>query len=140
MEPLTGFFILEGLTFDIIGAYLIVTGLFHVGKFQFFDKDHQEYLNEVIEIIKQVYEIDKSITSFYGKLSLEYSIAKDHLIRRKEVLEDQLKIATDKENLNYKIEKNHAQLEKSLSFGIKGLPFLMGGFILQGIGVITQLI
>lgn len=130
MEPLTGFFILEGLTFDIIGVYLIVTGLFELKKIQL-SEEHRDYwklLKErLIEIPNQKEGYANMVVrpDYFQKISKKSQFEYDTL----EAIED----------LSYKTDRNYQQNIQGLNKGRTGLPFLVGGFLLQAIAVITQL-
>jgi len=137
MEPLTGFFILEGLLFDIIGAVFIVTGIV------FPQKQFQDITPTIMEEETNIRLLDIQIELFHYQKSLKNQILNSKLTSSH--YDD--KIIT---NMLEKLSKHIAYLiiysVRSLAEKhqnqikiVQGLPFLIGGFILQGIGVITQL-
>lgn len=140
MEPLTAFFILEGLAFDIIGAYIIVTGLFKIKKLKYSEylSGLQKKLDNVNTGIKTIEKLlrpenfEKLENETSPKMERKLSSAIKHSINEKNNIEGEI-------DLTERIDKNLQQDEHTLTRGIRGLPFLIGGFLLQGIGVITQL-
>ncbi len=146
MEPLAGFFILEGLTFDIIGAILIIRGLK-----EFFIDDNSD--NEILSKISKAQHYIGELS--YGEKKLKNILKSEIMdIPQKQgqlkIIEQELKTVKDvKERTSIYCmllynsfeflelsKKNDNIFLKSL----QGLPFLVGGFMLQTIGVINQLV
>lgn len=146
IEPLPAFFILEGIAFDMIGAYLVVSGVFKL------NYNMSQELNDIESII------------VIKETKIDFLKQKRDLIRE-EIFEKNLsynqneKLQLKLQDLQKKINDSMLELEPLLSKmrylmnidylkmkdkqtnekAIKGLFFLIGGFLLQGIGVIIQL-
>ena len=141
MEPITTFFIFEGITFGIIGSILIVQGLFFRN-----DPEYVTKVKKIIEELKNNEEVGKSVSkniedfnNFEHKSKLEETISLlltdvDNLgIRHNQILKSVGSF------FKYILDTNEISEHKSQQNALRGLPFLLGGFLLQGIGVITQL-
>jgi len=134
LEPLTGFFILEGILFDIIGAYLIVSAIFSFRPNIKSESFKEYFLPVFTQILKKSLE-DSEIghyktmnrNSFFKKIGLQLSEDNEF-----------------KESLRYMdIYKKDLEIEIrefTTKRAFSGLSFLIGGFLLQGIGVINQLL
>lgn len=132
MEPLTAFFILEGLTFDIIGAILIVSGIISFK-------------------IKYTKNVNKFMRNVAAPLILDYfrfhKIKEGYLDIKEITKHADISPNKTKNNLDFSsfdtsnLERDLNEQEKDFSINraYSGLSFLIGGFLLQGIGVITQL-
>lgn len=147
MEPLTGFFILEGLVFDIIGAYLIIRGL---EKISIIDdplfisatnrvNEKESHLERMI-ILRD--NMRNTLVSKFPSHEIENTLQGRLSISDAEIHEIRKELETMKSNVistitSLKIFRQHKQ---ALARGLQGLPFLIGGFLLQGIGVINQLV
>jgi len=112
MEPLTGFFLLEGLIFEIIGVILLAKGISDIDlEFSYFSNktDHVSIkeINDCIEIT--VDSVDDL------KTNLSDAVTKFEVRRNTKLLQ------------NFKNKSRQA------------LPFLVGGFLLQIIAVGIQL-
>ncbi len=144
MEPLTGFFILEGLLFDIIGAYFVVSGLLNGdNKLNFLLSDLRDRTIRLQEESMHLATMYKEYFEAYRQKKPQFII--DNLRSKLEEFGEQsesdklehLEITTiNTHNILLQIisEKQIDKLQVS-----RGLPFLIGGFLLQGIGVVLQL-
>jgi len=144
LEPLTGFFILEGLTFDIIGAYLVISGLLKT------DFLLMEKLSDLKKVIKELTKQNMKMTQLYQESIeiLDKTISSFSIDQHTKELEKAHKNSNEmKLNIleitveyvhNFLAEVMHEKQYDKLRVR-SGLPFLIGGFILQGIGVINQL-
>jgi len=138
MEPLTGFFILEGLLFDIIDAIFIISGIVFPKGVSFkptnLDKQVLQQLNK-IKFDLSIYESDVS----------HYTHFKNDEFTHQEFHDEATPEMTIKLNehivqlLVYLVEQS-AEKNNNKNKVLQGLPFLIGGFLLQGIGVINQLL
>lgn len=165
MEPLTAFFILEGLLFDAIGAIFVVSGILDNLKIEDFPeilrtnkninfgknltKKLKNVAKEKMDIIKEKDDELLRISKFVEENDLDYKSEYDV---------EEGKIYVEKLKLNFEnilesmVIETKFQIIGSFLLGLNertkhnvkkvriGLPFLIGGFLLQGIGVITQLI
>lgn len=137
MEPLTGFFILEGLTFDVIGAIFIVRGLFPINPYEL------KNVKEIEEDFREGLHRVQNLSNTLKQLKLDdgtFAKSRDELIHlidffKKENAQLGKAIPTQIRSLG-----SAAQHERSLDYAIRGLSCLLGGFTLQGIGVVFQLI
>ena len=136
MEPLTGFFILEGLVFDVIGAIFIVKGLMPI---------NPDNLKSVKEINEDFSKKNHHISDLYIKV--KKLILDDESDDRITFLNDLiLLLRKERDQLRKAIPTQIRSLgsvfqyERSLDYAIRGLFCLVGGFLLQGIGVVLQLI
>lgn len=139
VEPLTAFFFLEGLTFDIIGAYIIVTGLFGFRK-PIPDVDSEYYsanLEGFKETMKKVKLLRKDVENHPDTPNSRLALKEIYKLKLQMVHTSIT--AMDLFNLDLRITENEKQHESARNKGIRGLPLLIGGFLLQGIGVVLQL-
>lgn len=144
MEPLTGFFILEGLTFDIIGVVLIVTGIFD------FKQDNKLESNAVVaDQIRAIFKLihgnlkgSQFTSEDVGDLFKEIPgfLKKNDMTFKDILYETALDEELHKSNMLF-LKKDYYETRKfSQNRAISGLSFLIGGFLLQGIGIINQLL
>ena len=112
MEPLTAFFILEGLGFEIVGVILLAQGIS-----DFYFKISYQNNNENVTVEEENGCISITVDSV-----------------------DTLETNLSNEITNFETIKNSKLLRRYRNRSSQALPFLVGGFILQGIGVITQLL
>jgi len=144
MEPLTAFFILEGLTFDIIGAFLVVTGLFK-SPFYFPRREGANELNnEELQLQSLIHYRRELSRKEVNTLNYEeqQSIHRHLLDLDKQVEKSRAQFEQNQKHFstNYNIISSMEQHMFALHRGLKGLPFLIGGFVLQAMGVVTQLL
>lgn len=136
MEPLTGFFILEGLIFDVIGAIIIVRGLKQINPYDL--KRVKELQSIFINSQGEVMNLGAKIRKLRR---INLASDEDFYLLEKALLEKQ----GDHQTLGKALPTQQrslvsvAQHEYSLIEAIKGLPFLIGGFSLQAVGVVIQL-
>lgn len=135
MEPLTGFFILEGILFDVLGAIFIVKGLYPINltKIDSVIEIKEDFGNNIYHISNLNIKLKKLIHNNGHeddilKLNNSIEIAKIKL--------DQFGKAIPTQIRSLEIAAQH---ERSLDYAIRGLSCLLGGFLLNGIGVVTQL-
>jgi len=128
MEPLVGFYILLGLFFDIIGAFLIVSNIitFRSSWTPELLKINSEWLAQYRKFLPTMSQIIISDNE------------KEALKKFQEENKDLLKASNDyNEKLGKEIEKQRKDFSKNRAYS--GLSYLIGGFLLQGIGVVIQL-
>lgn len=128
MEPLIAYFILQGLTFDIIGAILLVSIILSFKSTWTPDLilSHKNWIESAGEIRFTAEEIAGTFT-------------KERLTEISKSNEKILKASKGyRETLKKEIEKQLKEFSKKRAWA--GLSFLIGGFLLQGIGVYLQLI
>lgn len=135
IEPLTAFFFLEGLTFDIIGAILIVKGLYpfpyKLGDILEIGKDLDEENRLLIDVRERITKLDVNDPHYrisLGNLNRTYLEHARNIRTLTKTTPIKFRVHTLQERENYSLDKAK-----------QGLPFLVGGFLLQGIGVILQL-
>lgn len=144
IEPLYAFFLLEGILFGAIGGTLIVNGLLN------FDNKLSIHTSVLQEEIKKLQEESGYVLSLYKKLieshkKKETKFITDQLrFELKEFEEESISIRlqqleiisihTYNSLIGFLTEKQIDQRQVRM-----GLPFLIGGFLLQAIGVIVQL-
>ena len=134
IEPLVAFFFLEGLLFDIIGAIIIVRGLYPI-KFNQIEK---------IQDVNEIFKVEQYILTDLI-MNKKEAIRQEHYEALEDISSLILRQQVNLENLGKLIPTiirsigNYEQHKYSLSNAIRGLPLLIGGFILQGIAVILQL-
>ena len=136
MEPLSAFFFLEGIVFDMIGAIFIVRGLIPINPYE-------------LKNVKEIQEDFSKGLRYIIKLSNEVKQLKstdDHVEMRHDNLMGIIKICQkESEQLGKAIPTqirslgSVAQHNRSLNYAIRGLSCLLGGFLLQAIAVVTQL-
>lgn len=133
MESLTAFFILEGLTFDMIGAYLIVTSVFprKIIITPQYAKLFAEFMfgNALPIYFKIMKNQNNDLTWGENKDKINKLIDDDPKIKE---LKAKFEIEVSEEK-----EKQQKELTVNRAYG--GLSFLIAGFLLQGIGIVTQL-
>jgi len=124
MDPLAAFYILEGLTMDVVGAILIVSGILSF-EIQWTPK-LRDAAKKPIDLFKEIMDLAES---------------EDLAGSAKEIKEKntRFKIASQAylNAFNSAREKQKSKFTKNRA--ISGLSFLIGGFLLQGIGVVIQL-
>lgn len=128
LEPISGFFILLGLSFDIVGAFLIASAIiaFKSTWTPFLIKQREAWKNIVNPFIPTSQEIGSNI---FSKERLE-EMRETNLLIKKASVEFSKELQLDITKQEKKFTKKRTRL---------GLPFLIGGFLLQGIGTIFQL-
>ncbi len=134
MESLTGFFILEGLLFDIIGAYLVVSSIFTFKP----NTSSQVYGEHFLPLFLPIVKAWIQHPNFVNTKNFDMDII------IKNIAEELSESDYFKESLYHiDIYKNELETEEkdfTENRAYSGLSFLVGGFTLQGIGVIIQLI
>ena len=128
MEPIAGFYILMGLLFDVIGAILIASTViaYKTNWTPLLLEQNKRFTDFAIRFIPTPQEIGSGIFS------------KERLLEMKENNEKVDKSAKDYERkLDKEIKKQEKEFSKNRAFS--GLSFFIGGFSLQGIGVVIQL-
>ncbi len=147
MEPLTGFFILEGILLDMIGAYLIVLGLQKVSIIDdpLFQSVNQQLLDKEevlkLKLLQRDKIRDKLVHQFHtheNEMSLQKCLTL-HDIQVERIRVELLSLKNEVMTIatTLQIFKQHSYAFRK---GGQGLPFLIGGFLLQGIGVVLQLV
>lgn len=131
MESLVAFFILQGLTFDVIGAILVVTSIL-----TFRPKDTQSYLEHNAGLLVWLFknlvkygEVNDNTLDVQATIKNIRQASSDHFFKDELLYHGTL--------LNLEIENQTKEFTKNRAYS--GLSFLVGGFLLQGIGVIFQL-
>ncbi len=128
IEPLTSFYILLGLTFDIIGAYLLVSIIisFKSSWTPELLRIHNEWLTKYREFLPKMSQI---------------IIANGEKEAWTQFREENEEIITASKEYNEKLSKEITKQGKKFSKNraYSGLACLIGGFSLQGLGVIIQL-
>ncbi len=143
LEPLTAFFILEGLAFDIIGAIFIIRGLFD------FNKDDKLETNAVLaNRIRAIFKLMRGNSKALeptpeelvnNLMKLPEFLKKTNMTMKNVFYETDIDEDLHKSQMMF-LKKDYYETKKfSQNSVISGLSFLVGGFLLQGIGVITQL-
>ncbi len=157
MEPLTGFFILEGLFFDVIGVIIIIYGLtiFPIIRDSLYKINTEKLkglanMNFILNNVESN-PVNKVDLKYLNRIKYQknmrapikpemiYTITNTQLQKVNQYVST-MQDVTEKTFLQYQIISNYEQHKTTFYYGIKGLPFLVGGFILQGIGVVNQLL
>lgn len=109
IEPLSAFFILEGFGFEIVGVILLAQG----------------------------------ISDFFFKVTYPKNEGKIEIEETKEGFMTLNVHSKDRERIedlvHFRAFKNSKLLKRYANRSSQALPFLVGGFILQAIGIISQL-
>lgn len=144
IEPLSAFYILEGLLFDAIGAIFIVSGILNRGtKLDFFISELRDEIKELRSESWGLMNIQKSIMDarknnepqfVIDNLNYELQEFEEKSLDVKITWYEVLSIQIHNILIGFLAESKTDQSRVRI-----GLPFLLGGFTLQGIGVITQL-
>lgn len=133
MDPLAGFFVLFGLIFDVVGAILIISPII------FFKSN---WNREMLEMKKDFFKEKMGALTQLSQIVIATDKAeanKQFLLENKEAIE----------KLRREAEKYQKQLTKDIDIQKKdyterrarsGLACLVGGFAMQGGGVVIQLI
>ena len=128
VEPIAGFYILLGLFFDIIGAYLLVSIIVSFKSRWTSDllKTQADFTSQCEKIIPILSQIEKDYNE------------KEAL---KKLQADNKNLLKTGKNFHKKLDKEIKKQQKSFSENraYSGLSFLIGGFVLQGIGIAFQL-
>lgn len=128
MEPLVGFYILLGLFFDIIGAFLIVSNIITF---------RSSWTPELLKINSEWLAQYRKFLPTMSQIIIADN-DKEALKKFQEENKDLLKASNDyNEKLGKEIEKQRKDFSKNRAYS--GLSFLIGGFSLQGLGVVIQL-
>lgn len=128
MEPLVGFYILLGLFFDIIGAFLIVSNIITF---------RSSWTPELLKINSEWLAQYRKFLPTMSQIIIADN-EKESLKKFQEENKDLLKASNDyNEKLGKEIEKQRKDFSKNRAYS--GLSFLIGGFLLQGLGVVVQL-
>jgi len=147
MEPLTGFFILEGLLFEVIVIILIVRDI---------SPFHYSYSKEIIKRVKKHTEImnerhekpKPSLINFDDYDSLKSPVTWfDFTEFYKEFQQFKIKITEESiwnmgvviTRFDYEIDKEMKKNNHIQRSALPKLSFLVGALLLQGIGIINQL-
>jgi hypothetical protein len=128
MEPLSVFFILEGLTFDIIGAILVISGILNF-KLKNTEPIKNLISNFLIPVLNEYYKVHP-IKEGYQDINevLKFTDKADFSSTLPRIDVPGIQIELQKQEQDHTMNKAYS-----------GLPFLIGGFVLQGIGTVTQL-
>ncbi len=132
MESLTTFFILEGLFFQAIGSILVVSGIFNIridlrkrtrNSFNEFNENTKN-MNAIMD--KLIQKTNNNTITIEDKITALFKITQY--------------ITKSQKTTGYLLSDTQtSQTKKSQLRGQQGLYFLLGGLLLQGIGVINQL-
>ena len=156
MESLTGYFILQGLLFDIIGVTIVIKGLFTIQKFV--SKASSERMNVMRNYSNRVANQNMTLENIGNRLRVDIELRKklsneqlsmaeritlssefETLTENTTSLFNKMMDASQEDKIMSQIESIEEQQKQAYGYGMKGLPYLIGGFLLQGIGVFAQL-
>ena len=129
MDPLAGLFVLWGLAFDVIGVILLVSIIISI---------KADWTPELLELKKKMGDIANHMVLPTSQEIGSNTFTKERLLEIKESHEQtRIKLIDLEGKLMKGIAKREKELSKSRAFS--GLAFLIGGFLLQAIGVVIQL-
>ena len=147
IEPLPAFFILEGIAIDVIGTILLAKGIFaepdlsNESQLAVTQREVDE-LHESTDLIElKMDKINKKMFSGRGdnnpnmKLFKKWQEYADRYTHQYEKLSNK----TNQFFMESLLFSNAIKHENVLLKTRSAFPFLIGGFLLQGIGVIAQL-
>ena len=132
MNELWAFYIIEGLIMEVIGTWLIAKPFLKFGKFRYFSASEINDINKSLEKYKNATDEINQLPNYSNKLNSNMVLA--HLKELQALMSHQSNII----NVEHISAKRFDKI--LINYVIRGIIFIIGGFVLQVFGIMIQAI